>query len=141
EIGAELVKQAAARAPGEDARLLLDWADMLRQDAAAAFREELARLMQRFPDFRFASRFEKDLIVIVDREKARFSAWYELFPRSASPEPGRHGTFADVEALLPYVAEMGFDVLYLPPIHPIGSSFRKGPNNTLVVSEEDPGSP
>jgi starch synthase (maltosyl-transferring) len=81
------------------------------------------------------------LSVTVDRERARFSAWYEMFPRSASPEPGRHGTFADVEARLPYVAEMGFDVLYLPPIHPIGRTGRKGSNNTIRAAAGDVGSP
>ena len=79
--------------------------------------------------------------VVVDRERARFGAWYELFPRSSSPVPGRHGTFKDVDARLPYVASMGFDVLYLPPIHPIGRSFRKGPNNSTVAAPDDPGSP
>ena len=64
-----------------------------------------------------------------------------MFPRSCSPEPGRHGTFKDVEARLPYVASMGFDVLYLPPIHPIGRAYRKGPNNTLTPGPHDPGSP
>ena len=78
---------------------------------------------------------------MVERERARFGAWYEMFPRSAAAEPGRHGTFRDVEARLPYVAEMGFDVLYLPPIHPIGRAFRKGPNNTLTPGPNDPGSP
>ena len=71
-----------------------------------------------------------DLRVTVERERARFSAWYELFPRSTSPDPTRHGTFADVEARLPYVADMGFDVLYLPPVHPVGHTNRKGRNNT-----------
>jgi len=60
---------------------------------------------------------------------ARFSAWYELFPRSTAEEPGKHGTFADSEKRLPYIAEMGFNVVYLPPIHPIGVMFRKGRNN------------
>ena len=78
---------------------------------------------------------------MVDRERARFGAWYELFPRSASPVPGRHGTFKDLEARLPYVASMGFDVLYLPPIHPIGRSFRKGRNNSTAAGPDDPGSP
>jgi starch synthase (maltosyl-transferring) len=77
----------------------------------------------------------------VDRELARFSSWYELFPRSSSPAPGRHGSFADVEARLPYVAELGFDVLYLPPIHPIGRTKRKGPNNAVKSRTGDPGSP
>jgi starch synthase (maltosyl-transferring) len=77
----------------------------------------------------------------VDREKARFSAWYELFPRSCATVPEQHGTFKDCEALLPYVAAMGFDVLYLPPIHPIGQTHRKGKNNTPVAAPDDPGSP
>ena len=64
-----------------------------------------------------------------------------MFPRSAAPEAGRHGSFADCEARLPYLASLGFDVLYLPPIHPIGRSFRKGPNNTLPASPDAVGSP
>jgi len=79
--------------------------------------------------------------VRVERERARFSAWYELFPRSASPDPHRPGTFRDVEARLPYVAGMGFHILYLPPIHPIGRSFRKGRNNTVSATRHDVGSP
>ena len=77
----------------------------------------------------------------VERERARFSAWYEMFPRSAGTDPARSATFAEATSLLPYVAAMGFDVLYLPPIHPIGRSFRKGPNNALTASPNDPGSP
>jgi starch synthase (maltosyl-transferring) len=83
---------------------------------------------------------EPPLVVEVDRERARFSSWYELFPRSTG-NPGVHGTFADVEARLPYVASMGFDVLYLPPIHPIGVTERKAPNNKPGASRNDPGSP
>jgi starch synthase (maltosyl-transferring) len=78
--------------------------------------------------------------VWVDRRKAAFSAWYELFPRSASTVPGQHGTFQDVIRLLPRIAEFGFDVLYMPPIHPIGRSFRKGKNNALTALPDDPGS-
>ena len=77
----------------------------------------------------------------VERERARFAAWYELFPRSAADQPGRHGTFADVEKRLSYVADLGFDIVYLPPIHPVGRKNRKGPNNTLNPGESDPGSP
>ena len=88
-----------------------------------------------------ATRYHQELALWVDRERARFSTWYELFPRSTSPDPGRHGTFADVEALLPEIAAMGFDVLYLPPIHPIGDAFRKGRNNNVVAAKGDPGSP
>jgi starch synthase (maltosyl-transferring) len=79
--------------------------------------------------------------VVVDPQRARFSAWYELFPRSTSPDPKRHGTFQDVVDRLDYVAELGFDVLYMPPIHPIGRQFRKGPNNKPSESSRDPGVP
>jgi starch synthase (maltosyl-transferring) len=79
--------------------------------------------------------------VVVDRERAGFSAWYEMFPRSASEQSGRHGTFRDVEKRLPYVARMGFDVLYLPPIHPVGRIHRKGRNNSPHAEPNDPGSP
>ena len=77
------------------------------------------------------SRLDRVLEVRVDRLAARFSSWYELFPRSQSGDPMRHGTFQDVIAHLPYVRDMGFDVLYFPPIHPIGSSNRKGRNNAV----------
>ncbi len=92
-------------------------------------------------DQRYVITYPRELIVNVDREKAGCSAWYEMFPRSASPVPGRHGTFKDCEVRLPYIAEMGFDVLYLPPIHPIGKTGRKGKNNTLNAGPEDPGTP
>lgn len=77
----------------------------------------------------------------VDRPQAEFASWYELFPRSQSSEPGRHGTFADVARRLPALREMGFDVLYFPPIHPIGLSHRKGRNNSLIAAPGDVGSP
>jgi len=91
----------------------------------------------------------RELTLVVDREKARFSAWYEIFPRSCAPQPGRpldaaqgrHGTFRDLEGWLPYIAGMGFDVLYLPPIHPIARTQRKGRNNAPAAGPEDPGSP
>lgn len=77
----------------------------------------------------------------VERELAQFASWYELFPRSVTPDPARHGTFRDVMGRLAEISRMGFDVLYFPPIHPIGRSQRKGPNNSLVTGEGDPGSP
>ena len=89
------------------------------------------------PDTRYA----RVLRVMVERERARFGAWYEMFPRSAGTDPSRSATFAEAESRLPYVASMGFDVLYLPPIHPIGRSFRKGRNNALSAEPGDPGSP
>ncbi|HEX4567644.1 MAG TPA: alpha-1,4-glucan--maltose-1-phosphate maltosyltransferase [Vicinamibacterales bacterium] len=87
------------------------------------------------------TRFPRELRVVVERERARFGAWYEMFPRSAGPDGSRSATFREAEQRLPYVAAMNFDVLYLPPIHPIGSSFRKGRNNALTPEPGDPGSP
>jgi starch synthase (maltosyl-transferring) len=144
-VGADLVARASHRATGKSARRLRAFARELLSPGesamAAALDPELADLMDAFPDRHLQSAYGRELEVLVDRERARFGAWYELFPRSASAEPGRHGTFADVEKRLPYVAGMGFDVLYLPPIHPIGHTHRKGKNNTVGADEEDPGSP
>jgi starch synthase (maltosyl-transferring) len=103
--------------------------------------EEMPELMNRYSDRQFSATYPKELVVVVDREKARFSTWYEMFPRSSAPEPGRYGTFKDCEARLRYVASMGFDVIYLPPIHPIGRTHRKGRNNAPVPNADDPGTP
>jgi len=145
--GAELAEAAAARAAAEDAKRLAAWAARLRAArgaqavAAVALDEEMAALAARYPDRGHEARWPLELPLWVDRERARFSAWYEMFPRSAAEVPGRHGTFADVEKRLPYVAELGFDVLYLPPIHPIGRERRKGRNNAVAAQPEDVGSP
>ena len=143
QIGARLVSAAAERADGKDATALREAARVLttRRGQRVALSADLARLMARHPDRCFATRYERELEVVVDRPLARFSAWYEMFPRSASRRPGEHGTFKDVESRLEYVADMGFDVLYLPPIHPIGAAYRKGPNNSTNPSPSDPGSP
>jgi starch synthase (maltosyl-transferring) len=144
-IGAGLVDDAAGRAEGDDARALTALAARLRAGGKAAedaaLSETLARLVDRYPDLREAVTYGRELLVTVDRERARFSAWYEMFPRSTSPDPRRPGTFRDCEALLPYVASMGFDVLYLPPVHPIGRAQRKGKNNRTTIEPSDPGSP
>lgn len=130
-VGADLIDQAAAEAASEDAEVLRLWAKRLRdakdkpQGAVFALEEELLGIIQRYPVRTLAGRYEKELTVTVDREKARFSTWYEMFPRSCSPRAGHHGTFRDCELWLPYIASMGFDVVYLPPIHPIGRAFRK----------------
>jgi starch synthase (maltosyl-transferring) len=87
------------------------------------------------------TRYGRVLPVRVERERARFGAWYEMFPRSAGTDPSRSATFKEAAARLPSIASMGFDVLYLPPIHPIGRSFRKGRNNALTPEPGDPGSP
>ena len=101
---------------------------------------DIELLAANYPDHTLATK-SPEFSIRVDRERARFSAWYELFPRSTSPTAGQHGTFADVEAQLPEIAAMGFDVLYFPPIHPIGRAFRKGPNNSTTANEADLGSP
>lgn len=147
-IGADLIETAIDRAVDEDKKLLREYAEILRKPQSpvserirVALSEDIAVLMRRYPDRRFSATCDKALSIVVDREKARFSAWYEMFPRSCANEPGRHGTFKDCEARLPYIAYMGFDVLYFPPIHPIGHTFRKGKNNTPSASPGDPGSP
>lgn len=109
------------------------------QQFAIATSDELRDLVATHPDRSFSTR-SGELPLLVEPLLARFTAWYELFPRSLG-EAGAHGTFADLENILPYVSSMGFDVLYLPPIHPIGTTFRKGPNNTLEAGPNDPGSP
>jgi starch synthase (maltosyl-transferring) len=143
--GAELVEQAAKRADDEDRQSLNRFAAMLRGEPLTAVQsgldDALAALMEKYPDRRWAATYEKELRVHVERSKARFSAWYEMFPRSCAATPGKHGTLRDCAERLRYVAAMGFDVLYLPPIHPIGTSFRKGKNNTLVAEPDDVGSP
>ncbi|HVB34165.1 MAG TPA: alpha-1,4-glucan--maltose-1-phosphate maltosyltransferase [Patescibacteria group bacterium] len=148
-IGAELVAGAAARAAGSEAGELRECAKALREEAksdlraavARALDERVAALAEKYADRSEAAFYGRNLVIVVDREKARFSAWYEMFPRSCACQPGRHGTFQDVIRRLPYVAGMGFDVLYLPPIHPIGRSHRKGVNNVTESSAEDVGSP
>src|SRR4051812_32752140 len=101
----------------------------LTAKVALALSSRLAELMARFAPRHYAASYAHELQVIVDPPLARFGAWYELFPRSCSPVPGKHGTFQDCAALLPGIAEMGFDVVYLPPIHPVGTTHRKGRNN------------
>jgi starch synthase (maltosyl-transferring) len=146
--GSLLIKETAKRARGADAKHLLEVAQSLNwmADQKATFyeyplTEEIEALVARYPDLTHATRYEPELPLWVDRERARFSAWYELFPRSMSPVPGKHGTLADVETQLPEVAAMGFDILYMPPIHPIGHAFRKGPNNSTTAEPGDYGSP
>ena len=146
--GAALLEETGGRAAGAAAQRLREWARSLSDEKqglgdklALALSSELAELARRYPDRSSATRYAKDLSVVVDRERARFSSWYEMFPRSCALEPGRHGTFEDCERMLPYVASMGFDVLYLPPIHPIGRTHRKGKNNAVAAAANDPGSP
>jgi starch synthase (maltosyl-transferring) len=150
EVGGALIDDAGRRAQGGDAQVLAEWSAQLRAAAgdldadpaaqkAMALDAARAAIVARYADRSLAATVTRELVA--DRKRAGFSSWYEMFPRSASLEPGRHGTFRDVEARLPYLADMGFDVLYFPPIHPIGRINRKGVNNTLAATPEDVGSP
>jgi starch synthase (maltosyl-transferring) len=146
-IGAELARSTAQRAAGIDAELLQRWvARMLRvQDSASlkriALDEKVWDVVARYPDRSFAAHYERELEVVVEPSLARFSAWYEFFPRSCSRVTGTHGTLRECEARLDYARELGFDIVYLPPIHPIGDTNRKGANNQLTAAASDPGSP
>jgi starch synthase (maltosyl-transferring) len=146
-IGAELVEQAAERALGGDAVWLRERAAVLRSAKGPselrihATDPMLHELALRYPDKRFATESSPELTIVVDPVRARFSSWYEFFPRSTAAKAGTHGTFADCERRLPYIAEMGFNVVYMPPIHPIGRMFRKGPNNNPESQPGDSGSP
>jgi starch synthase (maltosyl-transferring) len=152
EVAARMVEAAAGRATGADSSRLQAHAASLRKGRAAAssaLGDELAHLMERYADKSLAVTYSRELDVVIDPERARFSAWYELFPRSVGAAAGRaqganqpkHGTFRDVERLLPDISAMGFDVLYLPPIHPIGRTNRKGANNSVKAAPGEPGSP
>ncbi len=145
QIGALLLDDGAKRAGADDAAQLTLFALRLRSEERtdaieAALDADLALLMARHPDKGYASVYDNVLGLTVEQKKAGCSAWYELFPRSWSSEPGKHGTFKDCRRQLPMIAGMGFDVLYLPPIHPIGYAKRKGKNNALVAAPGEPGS-
>jgi starch synthase (maltosyl-transferring) len=149
--GAQLIAAASERALASaergDSRRLRTAAESLAAPgpplhrAQLALADDLRDAMARHPDRSGATRFERVLETLVDRERARFGAWYEMFPRSNSPEPGRSATFREAESRLPAIAALGFDVLYLPPVHPIGTTARKGPNNSETSGPRDPGSP
>jgi starch synthase (maltosyl-transferring) len=150
-IGSAIVQAAAGRAKGPDSATLTLAASKLTRVAktrtdrdtvvATANSTELATLVNRYRERSTDSQYERELQIVVDRERARFSSWYEMFPRSCTTDPKRHGTFRDCINRLGYVAGMGFDVLYLPPIHPIGRVERKGKNNSTTPLPEDTGSP
>jgi starch synthase (maltosyl-transferring) len=147
--GAKLIDAAASRASHADSQALRQFANNLKNGSGNGHSfpverirdAELAQLMQKYPDRSAATTYEKELRVVVSREKAGFSSWYEMFPRSCTSDPSKPGTFRDCISKLDYVAGMGFDVLYLPPIHPIGYTGRKGKKNTLQPFPGDPGSP
>jgi len=145
--GADLVAAACRRAQGGDAASLAERAERLRARVPSAARvplaldEALRAAMARCPDRSESTRYPHLLTVCVERERAAVGAWYEFFPRSCAKEPGRHGTLEDAASRLRHVASMGFDVVYLPPIHPIGTTHRKGRNNSPSCESGEPGSP
>ena len=143
--GAAYLKEMVKRTKGADKKQLAALADQFEDPkqydkaVTAAIGEELHQLLVKYPD-KFLANESQELKAFAERKRAEFSTWYEFFPRSASKEPGVHGTFKDCQQLLPRIAEMGFDVLYLPPVHPIGEVNRKGKNNTTEAFEGDVGS-
>lgn len=150
-IGAEIIKETLAGysdIPSKDLEVLqnairdfMEKSGKPENKIGSILDNSLYETMIKFPFKKNVTHFEKELQILVEREKANFSSWYEVFPRSLSSEPGKHGTFQDVINFLPYVSEMGFDVLYLPPIHPIGETNRKGKNNNVNSESGEPGSP
>jgi len=146
EIGARLLESAAASS-ATDKENLLHWANEFRdpnrltENLSLAGSNEVSAVMFKYRNVDMVTTFPQEFQIEIERKKAAYSTWYELFPRSASDIPGEHGTFKDVMRLLPRVSRMGFDVLYFPPIHPIGEKNRKGKNNSLTPEPGDPGSP
>ena len=146
--GAQLIEEASLRATKRDTKTMQDLVASLHSSQVSAsakaklvLGDRVTVVMARYPDRQSAATYPRELAVVVDREKARFSSWYEMFPRSCMSKPGRHGTFKDCEMRLSYISQMGFDVLYFPPIHPIGNTSRKGKNNTPTAKPSDPGTP
>ncbi|ARV15152.1 alpha-1,4-glucan--maltose-1-phosphate maltosyltransferase [Polaribacter sp. SA4-12] len=143
--GAELISSITKKVSSEEKEYLLhliaifknpnDYSEAIKE----AVSEKLTAIFIKYPQ-KFLTETSPEFKVYVDRKKARFSTWYEFFPRSASEQEGKHGTFNDCHRLLPRVAQMGFDTLYFPPVHPIGEVNRKGKNNTTVAQDGDVGS-
>ena len=143
--GAELLSTITERVTVDEKNYLLHLIYIFKNSETypeaikEAISEKLTSILKKYPE-KFLTQTSNEYEVYVDREKARFSTWYEFFPRSASQEEGKHGTFNDCHRLLPRIANMGFDTLYFPPIHPIGEVNRKGKNNTTVAQDGDVGS-
>lgn len=146
KIGSEMMEEAQKKASSSQKTKLNEWIQYIEANNAAAgvslcLSDEVSDLMYELADRGDATEYKHHLLLEVERKRALFSSWYEVFPRSTASEPGKHGTFKDVEKVVPEIAKMGFDVLYLPPIHPIGKSFRKGKDNAPEAQPDDPGSP
>jgi len=147
KIGAELLEHAAALADDPAKAKLQQWIQLFKNPASPeagvelALSDDIYQTMYYYRQKDFITAYPQIFKIEVERKRAGFSTWYELFPRSVAAEEGKHGTFKDVLALLPRVAQMGFDVLYFPPIHPVGEKNRKGKNNSLTSQPGEPGSP
>ncbi|WP_055129653.1 alpha-1,4-glucan--maltose-1-phosphate maltosyltransferase [Pseudomonas mediterranea] len=143
--GRNHVQQAAERSDGELSEQLAalhhELSGLLPAEQVALFLAPHSADLMSLADHRPYLSISPEYPLDVERERAEFASWYELFPRSITDDPNRHGTFNDVHSRLAMIQDMGFDVLYFPPIHPIGRSFRKGPNNSLTAGPDDPGSP
>jgi starch synthase (maltosyl-transferring) len=145
--GRAIIAEALFRADPHDREILDQALAAIDSEGAQAatvrslLAPEVEATMRRARSRQGKTVYDKALEVVVDRPAARFAAWYEMFPRSAGTDPTRGATFAEAAQRLPAIAEMGFDVVYLTPIHPIGTAFRKGKNNTLGAGEDDPGVP
>jgi len=145
--GRTLVEATAKRATGGDKAKLTEWlgrwrtGDSIATQLEAALHNDLKALVERHQERRAWTVYDRELEVVVDRGLARYGAWYEFFPRSQGTTPGRGTTFQECEARLPAIKAMGFDVVYITPIHPIGRTNRKGKNNSLTPLPTDPGSP
>lgn len=140
-IGSKLIEAAASRAETADGGIMKKYTEKVRTSHTAAWEGTIEALMQKYPDPELISEYKRELKVNVERKKTLFSSWYEMFPRSCADKLGKHGTFKDCEKMLPEIKGMGFDVLYFPPIHPIGEYKRKGRNNSTEAQKGDPGSP
>ena len=151
EEGRQLIERAAERASENDNGVLSaalgavhEQFQLAQHDAdrvALLLDGDTARLMHEADTRPHLTRSDTHYPLEVERLKARFASWYELFPRSETDDPNRHSTFKDIHRRLPLIRDMGFDVLYFPPIHPVGRAHRKGPNNSLEAGPDDPGSP
>jgi starch synthase (maltosyl-transferring) len=147
QIGVQLVERLLESFSKKESAILKHWCSALANEEqmekayALALDEQVTSLMLKYRDSGQVRIYPETLEIEVERQKAAFSTWYELFPRSTSRNNNTHGTFQDVKKILPRIAAMGFDVLYMPPIHPIGKLKRKGKNNSLQAADNDPGSP
>jgi starch synthase (maltosyl-transferring) len=147
QVAAGLFAAASQNATGEDAAILASRSTAVvattpvEDRAQLALDEALLPLMLRYAPRGAIAGYDRGQRILAERPLARFSAWYEMFPRSTAGVAGEHGTFKDTIGRLPYISELGFDILYLPPIHPIGEVNRKGRNNAPRAEAGDVGSP